>query len=51
MQQEKSRAMLTTPDRLVRVSVFRMLLTMPSNRLLVTASVTGSIAFADRSFM
>jgi hypothetical protein len=50
MQHEKSRAMFTTPERLVRVSVLRMLLTMPSNRLLVTASVTGSTAVREAFF-
>jgi len=33
---------LTTPERLARVSVFRMLLTTPSRRLLMVASATGS---------
>ena len=32
----------TTPDRLARVRVFRMLLTTPSRRLLMVASATGS---------
>jgi hypothetical protein len=38
MQQEKSRAMLTTPDRLARVRVFRMLLTTPPDGSMVASA-------------